>query len=274
MIQKKYNIREFIGKGKFGSVFLGENIHTKEKVAIKIEDKSNDEISILKNETKILEYLSRNGLRTQIPQVFWFGIYNNIHYALIMTHLDGKDLSFFGREDYAFINNWFISAINILEKIHIYGVIHRDIKPAHFIFVNKWVLIDFGFATFVPQESSTTNDYIIGTPNYISINIHNGLKPTPIDDIWAVVYIYIRILLPELFVFCINSSSEDKYPSNHILNIHNQIRKEKKESWNNPIFWEKVEKEEISGLIQLLLCCQNKKDIPYTTIRNLLQKTI
>ena len=30
----------------------------------------------------------------------------------------------------------------------------------------------------------------------------------------------------------------------------------------------------ISGLIQLLLSSQNKKDIPYTTIRNLLQKTI
>jgi serine/threonine-protein kinase len=216
MIQKKYNIQEFIGKGKFGSVFLGENQYTKEKVAIKLEDKSNNnEISVLKNETRILEYLSRNGLRTQIPQVFWFGIYNDIHYALVMTHLLGKSIDNFDFVlDEKTIHHWFISAINILEKIHRYGVIHRDIKPAHFIFVKQWVLIDFGFATFVPQKSvvsdSVKSEYIIGTPNYISLNIHNGFKPTPIDDIWAIVYIYIRILLPELFVFCIRALIEHK----------------------------------------------------------------
>ena len=272
MIQKKYNIQEFIGKGKFGSVFLGENHHTKEKVAIKIEDKS--EISILKNETRILEYLSRNGLRTQIPQVFWFGIYNEIHYALVMTHFLGKDLSDIV-EDKDEINHWFVSAIHILEKIHMYGVIHRDIKPAHFIFVvKKWVLIDFGFATFYSDSDSNSikQDFIIGTPNYISLNIHNGLKYTPIDDIWSIVYIYISFLLPELFIFSkpTSISSNTEYPLNHILNIHNQIRKEKKELWNDPIFWEKIgkEKEKIFKLIQLLLSI--KKKIPYTEICNIL----
>ena len=280
MIQKKYNIQEFIGKGKFGSVFLGENIYTKEKVAIKIEEHFS-QISILKNETRILEYLSRNGLRTQIPQVFWFGIYNDIHYALVMTHFSGKDLSLeYLKDDVARIHHWFVSAIRILEKIHKYGVIHRDIKPAHFIFVvNKWVLIDFGFATFFQEsesesislESEKTSEYIIGTPNYISLNIHNGFKSTPIDDIWSIVYIYIRILLPELFIFTTATSTSEniveEYPSNHILNIHNQIRKEKKELWNNPIFWEN--KGKISILIKLLL--STKKKIPYTDICNVIQ---
>jgi len=284
MIQKKYNIQEFIGKGKFGSVFLGENHHTKEKVAIKIEDKS--EISILKNETRILEYLSRNGLRTQIPQVFWFGIYNEIHYALVMTHFAGKDLSdIVFQEDE--INHWFVSAIHILEKLHMYGVIHRDIKPAHFIFVKKWVLIDFGFATFFSSDSDSNpdsnsnpikQDFIIGTPNYISLNIHNGFKYTPIDDIWSIVYIYISILLPELFIFSKPTSIlSTEYPLNHILNIHNQIRKEKKELWNDLIFWENIgkEKEKESKLIKLLLSI--KKKIPYTEICNIVltpKKTI
>jgi serine/threonine-protein kinase len=280
MIPKKYNVQELIGKGKFGTVYLGENNHTKEKVAIKIEDKCS-EMSVLKNETRILEYLSRNGLRTQIPQVFWFGIYNDIHYALIMTYFVGKSL-----EDYICpdldtslqkMNDWFVSAIHILEKIHMYGVIHRDIKPAHFIFVKKWVLIDFGFATFFNTDTNTDTDttskkseYIIGTPNYISLNVHNGIKYKPIDDIWSVVYIYIRILLPELFLFTKPLDSlENKYPSNHILNTQNQIRKERKESLNNPGFWEKITffegKDKIIQLVQLLLATTN---IPYTKIRN------
>ena len=247
MIPKKYKVQELIGKGKFGTVFLGENNHTKEKVAIKIEDKCS-EISVLKNETRILEYLSRNGLRTQIPQVFWFGIYNNIHSALIMTYFVGKSLEEIIRANtnVNILDNWFVSTIQILEKIHIYGVIHRDIKPAHFIFVEekqKWVLIDFGFATFFNNNDNDytikKNEYIIGTPNYISLNIHNGIKPAPIDDIWSVVYIYIRFLLPELFLFRKPSLSSE-YPPNHILNIQNQIRKERKESLNNPVFWEKI----------------------------------
>ena len=281
MISKKYNVQELIGKGKFGTVYLGENNHTKEKVAIKIEDKCS-EMSVLKNETRVLEYLSRNGIRTQIPQVFWFGIYNDIHYALIMSYFVGKSL-----EDYICqypvqkINDWFVSTIHILEKIHMYGVIHRDIKPAHFIFVKKWVLIDFGFATFFNNADTTNVDtnakkseYIIGTPNYISLNIHNGIKYKPIDDIWSVVYIYIRILLPELFLFTIETPLENKYPSNHILNTQNQIRKERKESFNNLVFWEKISffegKDKIIQLVQLLSSSssQTNVNVPYTNIRN------
>ena len=278
MISKKYNVQELIGKGKFGTVYLGENNHTKEKVAIKIEDKCS-EMSVLKNETRVLEYLSRNGIRTQIPQVFWFGIYNDIHYALIMSYFVGKSL-----EDYICqdpdtslqkINDWFVSTIHILEKIHMYGVIHRDIKPAHFIFVKKWVLIDFGFATFFNNTDTTINakksEYIIGTPNYISLNIHNGIKYKPIDDIWSIVYIYIRILLPELFLFTIETPLENKYPSNHILNTQNQIRKERKESFNNLVFWEKISffegKDKIIQLVQLL-SSSSSCHISYTNIRN------
>lgn len=279
MIPKKYNVQELIGKGKFGTVYLGENNHTKEKVAIKIEDKCS-EISVLKNETRILEYLSRNGIRTQIPQVFWFGIYNDIHYALIMTYFVGESLEDQYRDtSLQKINDWFVSTIHILEKIHMYGVIHRDIKPAHFIFVKKWVLIDFGFATFFNNADTTNVDanakkseYIIGTPNYISLNIHNGIKYTPIDDIWSVVYIYIRILLPELFLFTIETPLENKYPPNHILNTQNQIRKERKESFNNPVFWEKISffegKDKIIQLVQLLLVSSTTTNVPYTKIRN------
>ena len=224
---------------------MGENIHNKEKVAIKIELQGgqDNQISMLKNETRILEYLSRNGIRTQIPQVYWFGTNEN-NFSLIMTYFVGESLeTIMLRNDIKkeiIIKDWIISSINILEKIHLYGVIHRDIKPAHFIFVEekqKWVLIDFGFSTFFSEEieiKTKNTEYIIGTPNYISINIHNGFKPTPIDDIWSVIYIYIRCMFPELFIFSLKKNELEKeiYPLNHILNNHNQCRKERKELIN------------------------------------------
>lgn len=157
------------------------------------------------------------------------------------------------------INDWIISSINILEKIHLYGIIHRDIKPAHFIFVEekqKWVLIDFGFATYYTEsekESEKNHEFIIGTPNYISINIHNGFKPKPIDDIWSIIYIYIRYMFPELFIFPY-LSKEEIYPSNHILNNQNQCRKERKELITQLDFWDKTEinKKKIFDLINII----------------------
>lgn len=226
----------------------------------------------MKNETRILEYLARYGCRTQIPQVFWFGNYQGEEekHCLVMTYFVGSSVCV------SSLDNWMISAIHILEKIHLYGVIHRDLKPAHFIFVEdkrKWVLIDFGFATFYLEKNKTEKEkeYIIGTPNYISLNIHNGFEYTPIDDIWSLIYIYIRILYPELFVFSSLKEEEkekvkENYPQNHILNIENQLRKQRKELFNYKEFWEKFGKEnhKIYSFIQILL--QNKTKIMYNLL--------
>ena len=258
MIQNKYKILDFIGKGNFGSVFLGEK--SGEKVAIKLEKKNG--ISILKNETRILEYLARNGCRTQIPQVYWFGLHtdddNVVNHCLVMTY-------FIGNITKIDIDKWMVSALGILEKIHTYGVVHRDLKPAHFIFVEekqKWVLIDFGFSTFYLEDlSEKKSEYIIGTPNYISLNIHNGIQYKPIDDIWSLIYIYIKHLYPELFDFSSTTTSSNNYPTNHILNSENQKRKERKELFNTFDFWEKYS-HKIYNALPILLDKTYKKP-PY-----------
>jgi serine/threonine protein kinase len=293
-IQNKYKIIDFIGKGKFGSVFVGENTHNlREKVAIKIEER-NQPIHILRNETRILEYLSKNGIRTQIPQVFWFGNYED-KICLVMTYFVGFSLekqidntiSFDNKE--IIMNHWIMDALDMLEKIHLLGVIHRDIKPEHFILLDtnkcKWSLIDFGFATFyldqhidgIDKKDDKKGEYIIGTPNYISINIHNGMKYKPIDDIWSLIYIYIRLLYPALFCYDLEEKNDndvdikEEYPLNHILNKKNQIRKRKKELFHSSSFWEKNSK--IYDFIKILIYYSEHKNIPYNILRGSLPKT-
>ena len=56
LINNKYKLIEKIGSGSFGSIFKGENIRTKEKVAIKLEPIKN-ETKMLKNESIIYQYL-------------------------------------------------------------------------------------------------------------------------------------------------------------------------------------------------------------------------
>jgi serine/threonine protein kinase len=247
MIADKYEIHEKIGQGNFGSIFLGENRFSKKKVAIKIEKEGS-----LRNESQVLEYLARNGCGSSIVQIFWYGVQDN-YYILVMTYIEGISLQQYitGESKAQEKIRWFLAAIKILEKIHSAGVIHRDIKPAHFLFwKDTWYLIDFGFSTFsIGSTSSTTSlssrggeegvarEYIIGTPNYISIPVHNGFSPTARDDIISLLYIFLELWqkerLPWSRTVLFPTEETEKYPECHILYIQNQYKKKYKEKWEN-----------------------------------------
>ena len=118
MIGQKYILREFIGKGKFGSVFKGEKIGNENKiVAIKLESK-NTNIPLLKKETRILEYLARNGIGNNIVNVFWYGIHKE-YICTVMSYLGEVSLSTIEIPSLDFLMNWFHTAISILEKVHL-----------------------------------------------------------------------------------------------------------------------------------------------------------
>jgi serine/threonine protein kinase len=82
-----------------------------------------------------------------------------------------------------------LQSLDILETIHNSFVLHRDIKPQNFMIrEGELFLIDFGLATFyidengedIPNTCSQTT--VIGTPKYLSINIHNGNDFSVHDD--------------------------------------------------------------------------------------------
>ena len=242
MIANKYEIQEKIGHGNFGSIFLGENRFSKKKVAIKIEKEGS-----LRNESRILEFLARNGCGKHIAQIFWYGVQDN-YYILVMTHIAGISLTEYITTETKPQDKigWFLAAIKILEKIHSVGVIHRDIKPAHFLFwKDTWYLIDFGFSTFyienmgssTEEEVKSAREYIIGTPNYISVPVHNGFSPTARDDIISLIYIFLELCekerLPWSRTVLFPTEETEKYPECHILHIQNQYKKKYKEKWEN-----------------------------------------
>ena len=57
IINNKYIILNKIGSGCFGSIYKGQNVRTKEYVAIKVEFLQ-DELKLLKNESTIYKYLN------------------------------------------------------------------------------------------------------------------------------------------------------------------------------------------------------------------------
>jgi serine/threonine protein kinase len=208
IIANKYNIIEKLGSGSFGSIFKAENIRTHEMVAIKMELLSS-ETKLLKNETKIYQYLSSFSSNVGIVKVKWFGVHANC-YCMAINLLGLSLKEYKQHSDFPFSLEQVIGLtkqmISLLEYIHSKGLIHRDIKPENFLFGMEdkretLHLIDFGFCktylqhdkTHIPINSIAKRS-IIGSPNFISLNIHNGIEPTRRDDLESIAYIIMYLL--------------------------------------------------------------------------------
>jgi serine/threonine protein kinase len=195
IIANKYKIIEKLNNGEFGTIFKGENIRTKEEVAIKIESISSD-VKMLKRETQIYQYL---GKAPGIPQIKWYGSTEKYNYMVMPLFGDSLVSKTFSLFDSFSIGE---KMIRLLKFIHEKGLIHRDIKPENFVF-NQYgtdiYIIDFGLCKkYIDNENKhiemKKDKTIIGTPNFVSVNMHNGVEPSRRDDLISVAYIILQLI--------------------------------------------------------------------------------
>ena len=275
IIANKYLIMSKIDSGQFGSVYKGKYMKNDEKVAIKIEDMIS-ELQTLKHEANILNYLHSKG-SNNTPSVYWYGIYKN-HFTLIMP-LYEYSLEYLIQNHSMSkmrIMKMVSKMIEIMETIHRVGILHRDLKPQNFMLRNDDLyLIDFGLSTVYMDDKykicpqRPISSYILGTPKFVSIRIHDGEDPSRSDDCISVIYI-LQYLLQDGHIHWENVQEDDQvnseYSENHILYYKNAIRKKiKKEHLNS------IDKSTILGFILEHLYELTFYDQPnYQWIRSLL----
>ena len=201
LLFKKYNLLKNIGGGAFGTIFLGENVFTKENVAIKIEERKTQKSS-LEREAYILYTLKGPGL----PEVISFG--RTKRYNILIETLLGRSL-------YQIYNDYdkkltlkdvcmlAIQMLERLEYIHSKNYIHRDIKPHNFLVSLKnesqIYLIDFGLAKKYKSERGNhvkfaMTKHITGTPRFCSINAMRGVEQSRRDDLESLSYLILYFL--------------------------------------------------------------------------------
>jgi serine/threonine protein kinase len=206
MLANKYKLLEKLSQGSFGKVFKAENIRTGEIVAIKTEVKSKEQKS-LKMEAKIYQYLANT---EGIPQLKWFGATNNVNYLVtnLLEHSVTSLVKKYGRLSIKTVLLLGTQMIERLEILHGHYLIHRDIKPDNFMInisdkTNKVFLIDFGFCKRYNYEGNhiefKMNKTLIGTPNYVSLNVHKGCEPSRRDDLESCLYVMIYMLFGKFF---------------------------------------------------------------------------
>jgi serine/threonine protein kinase len=202
IISNKYEILEKIGEGSFGKIYKGRNIRTGENVAIKVEPIAN-QTKLLKNETKIYQYLASGD---GIPQIKWFGV-DAVNNYMVVNLLGDSLLTL--KEKY---NTFSLKVVlqlgkQILERlnfIHSMGLIHRDVKPDNFLMGNesKLYIIDFGLCKkYLKEDVHIENkriNKILGTPTFISINIHDLNEPSRRDDLESMIYTLMYLYFEKL----------------------------------------------------------------------------
>ena len=193
-----YHLLEKIGDGAFGEVFKGQHRYTHSLVAIKCEEKQAN-TNLLKNESIIYQYLK--GIHG-IPSLRWFG-QNDTHYYLV-TDLLGYSLQqvvmTHGKLSLHIVLQLMIHMIHIVQSIHNKGLVHRDLKPAHFLFdvsnnEHSLYLVDFGLCKQSSPHPHGINPSFVGSMNYASIRAHHWLELGRKDDLESLGYIMI-------FLYC------------------------------------------------------------------------
>jgi WD40 repeat protein len=175
-----YRLKEQLGKGAMGEVWLAQHLLLDQPRAIKVMLGNFSDVS--KARERFIQGEARNALRLDphpnIVRVYELGLHENIPY-IVMEYveggLDGADLRELlqtrGKLSKEHVGRILAQLASALEVAHYQGLVHRDVKPANILLdVNGRVkLTDFGLIKDLEaEEDLTLSGYSLGTPAYMS----------------------------------------------------------------------------------------------------------
>ena len=188
----QYNIKEKIGKGKFGLVKYGIHKETNRPVAIKIMAKKNmkkQDLELAKTEIDILKICQHPNI------VKLYDVFDNSDYIyIVMEYCSGGDLfSYIEKRNYKLNES---KAAEIIHKLsmavyylHSYGIIHRDLKPENILMTDESEnadirLLDFGLSKIIGPNEKCLEPF--GTLSFVAPEVLKGKPYDKSVDLWSI----------------------------------------------------------------------------------------
>ncbi len=185
-----YRIRQRLGRGSMGIVYLAEDLDRGREVAIKM---LRHDLVYDRQATKrfVREAEVIRGLRhPNIIRVYReFAAYNTMF--LSMEYCPGVNLSDAIRDRAPFPHELTRRIIGQLAAAlacaHAAGVIHRDLKPANVMLATDGTvkLTDFGLARSVQSLTLTAQGQLLGTPRYMPAELLSGGEADERADVYG-----------------------------------------------------------------------------------------
>jgi serine/threonine-protein kinase len=216
ILNGKYRVESEIGQGAMGTVYLGEHIGLKKKIALKVLH------SDLEVSDESLQRFQREGMaagRFNHPhaiQIFDFdrsepGASGSRVFYLAMEYVEGSNLSVFLRQRGKVASDVAVKLarqmLSCLAEAHRHGIVHRDLKPDNIMVSEasrgelRLKVLDFGLSKLVDRKLNsslmTQPGRLLGTPLYMAPEQIAGLEADERSDVYAAGLILYEMLAGE-----------------------------------------------------------------------------
>ncbi|KAL4305787.1 hypothetical protein HN51_039759 [Arachis hypogaea] len=196
-LQRRYQLLEEIGRGRFGTVFRCFDPNSGEFLACKVIDKGllldPTDRACIENESKFMTFLSPHPNIVKI-----FGAYEDSDSLSIVAELCEQETLFDRIADRPLPE---IEAAAVMKQLleavahcHRLGIAHRDIKPDNLLFDRRGNLkvADFGSAEWFGDGRGMSG--VVGTPYYVAPEVVMGREYSEKVDVWSsAVILYIML---------------------------------------------------------------------------------
>ncbi len=199
-----YKIKELLGKGGMGEVYLAQDSRLNRRVALKflpleLTDQR-DRLKRFEQEARAVSALNHPNILT----IHEFGTQGDSHF-IVMELVEGETLSermVFGRMSVVEILNVAAQVASALSAAHEAGIVHRDIKPDNIMIRHDGIVkvLDFGIAKLTEADKGihttdseaktrpqvkTNPGAVMGTTNYMSPEQARGRQVDARTDIFS-----------------------------------------------------------------------------------------
>ena len=191
LLNKRYQLQDFLEKGGMASVYRGRDLMLERDVAIKVlrEDYSKDAgfRERFRQEAKAAANLSHSNIVT----VYDFG-YDEERLFIVMEYVPGTDLNTLIKQKRLYSLEEgipiVIQACKGLGYAHRAGLVHCDIKPHNFLVTpdGRVKVTDFGIARALASiNPNEAQEVVWGSPQYFAPEQAGGGPPSPASDVYS-----------------------------------------------------------------------------------------
>jgi hypothetical protein len=186
LVLNRFQVRERLGSGGFGTVYRAWDERLERDVAVKVIDLGGQSVERVLREAQAVGRLNHRSVVT----LYELGEDGTRAY-LVSELVDGATLAEMQRRGTLSDRDVGEAAVDIceaLEHAHSRGVVHRDIKPQNVLLAaseRRAKLMDFGIARVLDSAGITATGDVVGTLAYMAPEQAEGDSAGPPADVYS-----------------------------------------------------------------------------------------